>query len=131
VDGSIGELSPFHRTFGYYAHGVGPETAVLPGGWEDRLVPVQNENTRGVMGLCLEIHDLAVSKYVAGRDQDLAFVRSAHRHDLVDGPTLLRRLEATPLDDERRRLVETRIRRDLEASAAERRAGSRPDDSRS
>ena len=30
VDGSIGEKSPFHETFGYYAHGVGPETATLP-----------------------------------------------------------------------------------------------------
>jgi hypothetical protein len=33
VDGSIGELSPFHGTFGYYAHGVGLETATLPTGW--------------------------------------------------------------------------------------------------
>jgi hypothetical protein len=32
IDGSIGELSPFHETFGYYAHGVGPDTAVLPSG---------------------------------------------------------------------------------------------------
>lgn len=23
IDGSIGEGSPFHQTFGYYAHGVG------------------------------------------------------------------------------------------------------------
>jgi hypothetical protein len=30
IDGSIGEASPFHQTFGYYAHGVGVETAVLP-----------------------------------------------------------------------------------------------------
>ena len=30
IDGSIGELSPFHEQFGYYAHGVGPETAQLP-----------------------------------------------------------------------------------------------------
>jgi hypothetical protein len=27
VDGSIGELSPFHQTFGYYAQGVGEHTA--------------------------------------------------------------------------------------------------------
>lgn len=32
IDGSIGEGSPFHQTFGYYAHGVSVETAVLPGG---------------------------------------------------------------------------------------------------
>lgn len=115
VDGSIGELSPFHRTFGYYAHGVGPETAVLPDGWTERLVVVENENTRGARGLCLEIHDLVVSKYVAGREKDLEFVRSVIRHGLVDGPTLHARLEETPLDPSRRDLVESRIRRDLEA----------------
>ncbi len=35
IDGSIGELSPFHETYGYYAHGIGPETAALPAGWKD------------------------------------------------------------------------------------------------
>jgi len=33
IDGSIGEGSPFHTTFGYYAQGVAVETAVLPRGW--------------------------------------------------------------------------------------------------
>ena len=45
VDGSIGEGSFFHEQFGYYAQGVGPETAVLPDGWEKRLVSISNENT--------------------------------------------------------------------------------------
>jgi hypothetical protein len=27
IDGTIGELSPFHATYGYYAHGVGESTA--------------------------------------------------------------------------------------------------------
>jgi hypothetical protein len=35
------------------------ETAVLPDGWRDRLVPIRNQNTGGGTGLCLEIHDLA------------------------------------------------------------------------
>ena len=30
IDGAIGELSTFHRTFGYYAHGVDDTTAILP-----------------------------------------------------------------------------------------------------
>ncbi|RKX75078.1 MAG: hypothetical protein DRP87_15400 [Spirochaetes bacterium] len=30
IDDSIGEDSFFHETFGYYAHGVSPETAILP-----------------------------------------------------------------------------------------------------
>lgn len=38
IDGAIGELSVFHETFGYYAHGVDESTAVLPDGWKDRLV---------------------------------------------------------------------------------------------
>ena len=36
VDGCIGEGSFFHAEFGYYAQGVGPKTAVLPEGWQDR-----------------------------------------------------------------------------------------------
>ena len=30
IDGSIGEKSPFHDTFGYYAHGVAPGTGSFP-----------------------------------------------------------------------------------------------------
>src|SRR4051812_10657259 len=30
IDGAIGEGSHFHKTHGYYAQGVGPQTAVLP-----------------------------------------------------------------------------------------------------
>jgi hypothetical protein len=32
IDGSIGEGSPFQRSFGYYAHGVDESTATLPEG---------------------------------------------------------------------------------------------------
>ena len=59
IDGSIGEGSPFERVYGYYAHGVGPETAILPVGWKERLVLVSNINTRMVRGWCLDVHDLA------------------------------------------------------------------------
>lgn len=45
IDGTIGELSPFQHRFGYYAQGVGPDTAVLPAGWQDRRVKVQNAGT--------------------------------------------------------------------------------------
>jgi hypothetical protein len=92
IEGSIGELSPFHQTFGYYAEGVAEETAVLPPGWRDRLVVVQNENTRGAKGLCLEVHDLLVSKVIAGREKDHAFLVEAARHSMADLGELLRRL---------------------------------------
>jgi len=84
IDGSIGELSPFHETFGYYAHGVGPETATLPREWQSRLVRVANENTAGIVGWCLSPVDLAVSKLLAGRERDTRFVRAMLRAGLVD-----------------------------------------------
>lgn len=98
IDGSIGELSPFHQTFGYYAQGVGEETARLPEGWKDRLVVVQNENTRGMKGLCLEVHDLLVSKAIAGRDKDIDFLREAARHHMADPQILLQRLRTVEID---------------------------------
>ena len=111
IDGSIGEESPFHHTFGYYAHGVGEETAVVPAGWKDRLIPVRSENTGQATGLCLEAHDLAVSKLVAGRDNDLAFVAAMLRHGLASTDVIRERLATTPLDEERRGLCLARLER--------------------
>ena len=113
VDGSIGEGSPFHATFGYYAQGVGPETAVLPAGWRERLVPVRGPGTRGATGWTLEIHDLLVSKYVAGREKDRAFCRAALAHRLGDGAELRRRLAATALEPDVRAIVAARLEADL------------------
>lgn len=98
IEGSIGEFSPFHETFGYYAQGVGEETARLPQGWKERLIVVQNENTRGAKGLCLEVHDLLVSKVIAGREKDHAFLREAARHRMAYPETLLRRLATVEVD---------------------------------
>ncbi len=117
IDGSIGEGSFFHEQFGYYAQGVGPETARLPAGWETRLVPVSNANTGGIEGLCLEVHDLALSKYVAGREKDLDFTRALAKHRMTDRNVLLERLRTTPLDAAVTRLVKGRIERDFPGSA--------------
>jgi hypothetical protein len=37
IDGSIGQNSPFHSTFGFFADGVSPETAKMPSDWMDRF----------------------------------------------------------------------------------------------
>lgn len=102
IDGAIGELSPFHDTFGY-AQGVEEGTAVLPKGWKDRLVAVRSAATRGATGWCLEVHDLIVAKYVANREKDRRFVKDAIRAGLVDHQTVVRRLASTALPDERLR----------------------------
>jgi hypothetical protein len=111
VDGSIGELSPFHETFGYYAQGVGEETAVLPEGWKERLVPVRSPRTRGATGWCLEVHDLVISKAFAGRDKDRRFIEDAARHRLVDVEILRARLGQTTRDPELHDTVRARIER--------------------
>lgn len=115
IDGVIGEGSPFHETFGYYADGVGETTAKLPAGWKDRLVPICNDNTRGVRGLCLEVHDLLISKYFAGRPKDLVFTRALVDAGLADKCTLIERLAATEMGDEIREIVIGRIEGDFAA----------------
>ena len=117
IDGSIGELSPFHETFGYYAQGVGPETATPPPGWESRLVLVRSPATRGASGLCLEVHDLALSKYVALREKDDVFCRALARHGLVDRAVLESRLATMTLDERVRDAVLGRIRADFTTSS--------------
>lgn len=111
IDGSIGEGSPFHQTFGYYAHGVGSETATLPDGWMDRLVVVQNANTGTGRGLCLEVHDLAISKLVAGREKDRAFVIGMLLGGLIRSDLLRERLSQTSLSNESSSLVRERLER--------------------
>lgn len=83
IDGTIGELSPFHDTHGYYAHGITPESTTLADGWQKRLVRVQAAATEGVIGLCLSPADLSVSKLAAGRNKDMAFVALLLQHGLV------------------------------------------------
>jgi hypothetical protein len=113
IDGSIGEGSPFHATFGYYAQGVEEGTATLPAGWKDRLVRVQNAGTRGSVGLCLEVHDLAISKYVAGREKDARFLAAAVAHGLVRREVLLARLDETGIDDQTRARIAQAIEADF------------------
>lgn len=93
IDGSIGELSMFQETFGYYAQGVTPNAAVLPAGWRNRLVTYESPATNGVKALCLEIHDLWISKAIANRQKDREFCAALLKRELVDRETLLARLK--------------------------------------
>jgi hypothetical protein len=118
IDGAIGEGPDFHRQFGYYAQGVGADTAVLPPGWETRLIEVSNANTSGVRGLCLEAHDLAVSKYVAGREKDREFTRHLVRLGYVDRRILEDRIGTMGLDAPVEKLARGRIARDFQESGS-------------
>ena len=105
----IGQDSPFHQEYGYYADPVEEGTAILPSGWKTRLVQLPAGETGGVRGLCLDPHDLAISKYVACREKDRVFNRELVRRRLVAKKRLLTLLEETPVDEQ----VRERIRDDI------------------
>ena len=93
VDGAIGELSLFHERFGYYAQGVSVATAVLPTGWEGRVVSYARDDAEPSRAVCLEAHDLVVSKLVAGREKDVEFATALICAELVSVDVLVARAE--------------------------------------
>lgn len=97
IDGAIGDGSQFHAMYGYYGHGVGPETVTGPRGWEDRLVKVEvHIGGRTVVGWALESHDLVIAKLGAGRPHDREYAVAAIQEGLVDAVTLRSRVELMP-----------------------------------
>jgi hypothetical protein len=111
IDGAIGALSSFHETFGYHADGVGPETAVMPADW---MVHAQLYYIGDITVVCPDLHDLAVSKCVAAREKDAAWVRALLRHSLVSADRLLARVAALQVApaalDVHRRWMTMRVR---------------------
>ena len=117
IEGSIGEGSMFHHTFGYYAQAVGPETSILPDSWESRLVAIRSANTGGATGWALDPHDLAVAKYAAGREKDREFLAAAIAAHLLDRDVLLDRLARTErLSPVQRKDLEALVLRDFAAA---------------
>ena len=107
VDGAIGEDSQFHATFGYYGQGVSVTTAMLPAGWRDRVVVFDNAKTHPGRGLCLDPHDLVVSKLAAGREKDFEFAAALLLAGLIDADVLSGRAETLDtVPAVRRRVVE-------------------------
>ena len=111
IDGAIGEASHFHETFGYYAQGVGPETATLPTDWMSRVHRVQNGNTNDRVGYCLDVIDLFMSKAVAGRNKDRVFCMALLQHTYVTVERALDMVTRMPIATEERRRLRATIRR--------------------
>ena len=109
----IGQDSPFHEEFGYYADPVDESTATLPKGWKGRLVNLPPGDTDGVRGLCLDPHDLAIAKYVSGREKDRVFTRELARRGITARERLHELLDKTVVDDAVRRRVRDEIGRDF------------------
>jgi hypothetical protein len=88
----IGFASSFQETHGYYADAVGLATVVLPTGWQERLVPLADESGK-LHAYCLEVHDTCVSKLMAGREKDFAFIKELMERGLMDINTFIARAE--------------------------------------
>lgn len=100
----LGEMSRFDRTHGFHIDGVDEETAVLPAGWENRLVSMKTYSVtlgRDVEGLCLDPHDLCIAKLVAFREKDRTFVAALIDHELIKPSLLLERATMTAHPDGR------------------------------
>ncbi|MDX6426209.1 MAG: hypothetical protein QOD52_1614 [Gaiellaceae bacterium] len=97
IDGALGDGSDFHDQFGFYGHGVGPETPRAPAGWLDRSKRVVFTPYGGwkneAVGHFMEAHDLVLSKLVAGRPKDFDYAEVALRNDLIDVDELRRGLD--------------------------------------
>lgn len=91
IEGAIGQLSMFHDTFGYYADGVGPETAVMPTDW---VAHSQLHYIGELTVVVPDLHDIAVSKCVAGREKDASWVVALLRHKMIELPRFIERLRA-------------------------------------
>ncbi len=89
----IGFASSFQETHGYYADAVGLATVVLPTGWQERLLPLADE--QGTLhAYCLEIHDTCVSKLMAGRDKDFLFIKEVLDRGMAEMGTFIKRIDS-------------------------------------
>ena len=111
IDGAIGEGSRFHETYGYYAQGVGPQTAILPRDWQNRVHRLQNVNTNNRVGYCLDLVDLFLSKAAAGREKDREFCTALLEHGYVQLIQVLDLVTTMPIDNNEQRALRASIRR--------------------
>jgi hypothetical protein len=103
VDGALGEMSVFHKTHDFYVHGLLIDGSAFPKGWQHRAKPVVDEiSTRGKIGWCVEIHDLAASKLAAYREKDRDFVRALLIERMIAPEALIARINLLNIDEELR-----------------------------
>jgi hypothetical protein len=79
--------------------------------WKQRLVNLPPGDTRGANGLCLDPHDMAVSKYIAGPEKYLELLEGLVHLGMLEKDMLLERLRETSTGDARRAAAKARIER--------------------
>lgn len=98
IDGALGEWSGFHDAHGFYVQGVDVDTAVLPLGWQARLMRVAVVAAPDIEAMCLEPHDTCAAKLARNEERDRVFVRALVDAGLIKPLTLAERI--TMISDE-------------------------------
>lgn len=111
LDWVLGEGSDFEIEHGYYVQGVTQATPTYaPQGWQARAIPIRVDS---YTGLCMEVHDLTLSKYGAGREKDLEFTRVLAGTGVLGKDVLLQRLNDVKAEDTLQSVIRARIERDF------------------
>lgn len=113
LNGALGELTLFHETHGFYVDGIerlGDGLIRLPDGWKSRVVEHRSPATNGVVGYCIEPHDVCISKLLAGREKDLVYVKALVQSGHIKPEVLLDRLSTTEASDAERDRVRESVR---------------------
>ena len=90
INKKLGVFSPFQIEHGFYADALGLATVILPTGWRERLQTLEDENGN-VIAYVAEIHDIAVSKLIAGREKDFLFLKEAFLREYISIDEFLER----------------------------------------
>ncbi|MBX9826721.1 MAG: hypothetical protein K2Y27_17250 [Xanthobacteraceae bacterium] len=112
IDGSIGQDSPFHSTFGYYADGVSPETSKMPSDWMERANKYESAEAPGVLAIVPEENDIALAKLVAWREKDIHWLKDGVAAGVLSPDKMKARLSLMPAADLEKGMPEIQIMRD-------------------
>jgi hypothetical protein len=82
INKKLGVFSNFQLEHGFYADALGLATVVLPTDWEKRLRPMTDDKDE-IIAYCAEMHDIAVSKLIAGREKDFRFLNDAFLLEII------------------------------------------------
>ncbi len=122
IQADYGITSEFQAETGTHIDLVGLATVVLPEGWLDRLVELKRPSGETV-AYCIDIYDLFVSKFFAGREKDLLFMTGLFAADRLDVDCVVERLstmttslQANALPERLDRLLNSLAKSNIERS---------------
>lgn len=92
INKKLGVFSQFQIEHGFYADALGLATVILPAGWQERLKNLEDESGN-VIAKVAEIHDIAVSKLIAGREKDFVFLKELFLRECIFIEIFLERAE--------------------------------------